>query len=207
MKIEASTPASEEEAEGIPEGSEAKLLESPATLVKLELPVKLLRRDESVQISQCEQDTDDRIIQRSISLPEPGRSGPWTSPWGSSWGPWVADYPLDPLGLESAGVAGIHDQFGLEQPPGFHSQDGEPLTLSLGSTMHAAGQCLPCAWFWKPGSCQNAEKCSYCHLCPEGELKARKKNKVAMMRLGIVTPKAKHERDANGNVLRLSPLL
>merc|ERR1712039_588455 len=37
------------------------------------------------------------------------------------------------------------------------------------------GECKPCAWFWKPKSCVNGDKCVHCHLCPAGELKARKK--------------------------------
>lgn len=62
---------------------------------------------------------------------------------------------------------------------------------SIGSAAHGSGECTPCAWFWKPDSCLNAQDCRYCHLCPDGELKKRKKQKVAKMRLGLVTPKAK----------------
>lgn len=62
---------------------------------------------------------------------------------------------------------------------------------SVGSAAHGTGECTPCAWFWKPDSCLNAKDCRYCHLCPDGELKKRKKQKVAKMRLGLVTPKAK----------------
>lgn len=55
---------------------------------------------------------------------------------------------------------------------------------SMGSMYHASGQCSPCAWFWKAKGCQNARSCQYCHLCPEGELKNRKKAKVAILRAG-----------------------
>jgi len=206
VKIEAAVSASEAETV---EWNEESVAESPAaTPMKLELPVKLLRMDASVQIAQYEQEQYEQdpsefgIPQRSISLPNP-----WTSPladaWESPWGHWLPGYQFDPLGFE----AGVLDELGFEQPPGLAMEGNEPLSLSQGPGMHGHGQCRPCAWFWKPGSCQNADNCSYCHLCPEGELKQRKKNKVAMMRLGIVTPKAKHERDLNGNVLRLSPLL
>jgi hypothetical protein len=65
-----------------------------------------------------------------------------------------------------------------------------PNTPSHGSTLHAMGSCKPCAWFWKPSGCQNGRDCAYCHVCSEGELKARKKSKHAAMRLGLVTPKA-----------------
>lgn len=65
-----------------------------------------------------------------------------------------------------------------------------PNTPSQGSLPHAAGSCKPCAWFWKPSGCRHATNCAYCHVCSEGEIKARKKSKLTAMRLGLVTPKA-----------------
>jgi len=59
---------------------------------------------------------------------------------------------------------------------------------SPGSSTHATGRCQPCAWFHKPKGCLNAVNCSYCHLCPEGELKQRKKAKVVAMRMGALEP-------------------
>eukprot|EP00418_Pyrodinium_bahamense_P068050 CAMPEP_0179078056 /NCGR_PEP_ID=MMETSP0796-20121207/34929_1 /TAXON_ID=73915 /ORGANISM="Pyrodinium bahamense, Strain pbaha01" /LENGTH=373 /DNA_ID=CAMNT_0020775347 /DNA_START=48 /DNA_END=1169 /DNA_ORIENTATION=- len=53
---------------------------------------------------------------------------------------------------------------------------------SLGSAVHGSGECRPCAWFWKPQGCQNGKECRHCHLCPEGEIKARKKEKVESLR-------------------------
>lgn len=58
--------------------------------------------------------------------------------------------------------------------------DGEastPNAPSRGSLLHASGQCKPCAWFWKAQGCKNDQDCQHCHLCPEGELKERKKAK------------------------------
>lgn len=72
-------------------------------------------------------------------------------------------------------------------PPGLTPLPG---TLSRGSAEHASGGCNPCAWVWKAGGCQSGHLCSYCHLCPEGELKSRKKSKLLMLRLGLDTPKA-----------------
>lgn len=60
---------------------------------------------------------------------------------------------------------------------------------SIGSGIHGSGYCRPCAWFWKTDGCMHGASCHFCHLCSEGELKARRKNKVAMMRLGLATPK------------------
>lgn len=75
---------------------------------------------------------------------------------------------------------------------------------SRGSLEHGSGECTPCAWFWKPESCLNGKECHYCHLCPDGELKKRKKQKMAKMRLGLVTPKA---RGPPAHMLSLSSLI
>lgn len=48
---------------------------------------------------------------------------------------------------------------------------------SIGSALHGEGMCMPCAWFWKQQGCANSVNCRYCHLCPQGELKARKQSK------------------------------
>lgn len=60
---------------------------------------------------------------------------------------------------------------GLKPPPGVSNH---------GSVLHAAGQCRPCAWFWKAVGCQRGEQCDHCHLCPSGENKARRKARQAM---------------------------
>lgn len=70
-------------------------------------------------------------------------------------------------------------------PPGLSPPAGSP---SHGSLLHGGGHCRPCAWFWKAGGCLNGEDCAHCHLCPEGEIKARKKAKQNMMQLGLATP-------------------
>lgn len=57
---------------------------------------------------------------------------------------------------------------------------------SVGSAAHETGTCKPCAFLWKdpkqPG-CQNGRQCVFCHLCPPGEVKARKKQKMFMRKL------------------------
>lgn len=72
-----------------------------------------------------------------------------------------------------------------------------PNTPSHGSALHALGTCKPCAWFWKPSGCENGQDCMHCHLCKHEELKARKKSRAAMMRLGLATPKAQSEDTAS----------
>merc|ERR1712232_1126597 len=65
-------------------------------------------------------------------------------------------------------------------------QDTAP--VSNGSVLHGeldeTGQpaCQPCAWFYKESGCLNGRVCRYCHLCPQGELKKRKKQKVELLR-------------------------
>lgn len=55
---------------------------------------------------------------------------------------------------------------------------------SQGSKLHGSGECKPCAWLWKERGCANGKECVYCHLCPAGELKKRKKAKVQAIRAG-----------------------
>ena len=55
-----------------------------------------------------------------------------------------------------------------------------------GSRRHGV-ECDPCAWYWKPQGCMRGSECGYCHLCPEGEVKLRKKAKVAAMK-GVASP-------------------
>lgn len=54
-------------------------------------------------------------------------------------------------------------------------------TTSKGSKTHQNGVCKPCAFFWKDG-CKNGPDCQYCHLCPPGELKRRKKARAMLLR-------------------------
>jgi hypothetical protein len=80
--------------------------------------------------------------------------------------------------------------------------------LSQGSRLHVTGQCRPCAWYYKPQGCKNRQDCSYCHLCPEGELKQRKKEKITAMRMGALTPACSLPLEhGSGRKLKLNPLL
>jgi hypothetical protein len=82
---------------------------------------------------------------------------------------------------------------------------------SRGSEKHGQGKCQPCAWFWKSGGCFNNQDCGYCHLCPEGEIKHRKKSKVSLMRMGALVPAAQAASQgseaAASRVLKISVLL
>jgi len=50
---------------------------------------------------------------------------------------------------------------------------------SVGSASHGIGECKPCAWFWRPQGCSNGSSCRHCHLCGLGEVRQRRKQKLA----------------------------
>jgi hypothetical protein len=66
-------------------------------------------------------------------------------------------------------------------PPAPPSPARQP-QASAGADLHGTGRCRPCGWFWRPQGCVHGAECCHCHMCPEGELKARKKAKLAAVR-------------------------
>eukprot|EP00933_Yihiella_yeosuensis_P045628 TRINITY_DN41023_c0_g1_i1.p1 TRINITY_DN41023_c0_g1~~TRINITY_DN41023_c0_g1_i1.p1 ORF type:complete len:441 (+),score=87.13 TRINITY_DN41023_c0_g1_i1:94-1416(+) len=71
----------------------------------------------------------------------------------------------------------------IEQEVALNDAKSTPgAVASAGSALHGAGNCKPCAWFWKPQGCHNGADCTRCHLCPPGEIKSRKKEKLALLR-------------------------
>merc|ERR1739848_913591 len=55
---------------------------------------------------------------------------------------------------------------------------------SVGSAQHSLGTCKPCAFLWKSDEgCQNGTNCNFCHMCPPGEVKRRKKDKLAVRKM------------------------
>jgi len=67
------------------------------------------------------------------------------------------------------------------QPPA--QQQQHPAVFSQGSVPHSLGQpCKPCGFVHKPEGCSNGANCQYCHLCPPGTIKQRKKVKKVMIR-------------------------
>jgi len=121
----------------------------------------------------------------------------------------------------AAAAAAQHDYYAgdsFDSPPWTQSQPNVPIAPgatavslstelpSKGSNMHGTGKCRPCAWFWKPTKCQSGVECNYCHMCPEGELKNRKKLKVAAMRMGALAP-AKPGNAGAARTLKLTSLV
>jgi hypothetical protein len=48
---------------------------------------------------------------------------------------------------------------------------------------HKNGNCKPCAYFLlKKDGCRWGMECEFCHLCPSGELKKRKKEKAKVLK-------------------------
>jgi len=52
---------------------------------------------------------------------------------------------------------------------------------TIGTDLHFLGQCRPCAWHWKPQGCLSGSECVFCHLCPEGTVKLRRKEHLATL--------------------------
>lgn len=75
---------------------------------------------------------------------------------------------------------------------------------SMGSAVHGSGKCKPCAWFWKQRGCLNGQECGHCHICPDGEIKSRRLEKVAAMRLGALVPA---KGGSTARKLKIAPLL
>jgi hypothetical protein len=103
----------------------------------------------------------------------------------------VTDEEVTPAGASSASSAG---QVPSGQLP------------SVGSALHGSGTCRPCAWFHKPGGCLNAQACAHCHLCPEGELKNRKRVKENAMRVGAIAP-SRSLNTRSPRVVKIAPIL
>jgi len=81
--------------------------------------------------------------------------------------------------------------FLVDAEPNAELINGSASLPSQGSAGHDTGDCRPCAWFWRPGSCRNGKDCRHCHLCPEGETIRRKKLlKVAMKFRGEAAKKS-----------------
>lgn len=56
-------------------------------------------------------------------------------------------------------------------------------SISKGSIFHDLGDCKPCAWFHHREGCHTGVDCDFCHACPSGELRKRKKERVKILKL------------------------
>eukprot|EP00429_Kryptoperidinium_foliaceum_P019932 CAMPEP_0176046616 /NCGR_PEP_ID=MMETSP0120_2-20121206/23148_1 /TAXON_ID=160619 /ORGANISM="Kryptoperidinium foliaceum, Strain CCMP 1326" /LENGTH=197 /DNA_ID=CAMNT_0017380029 /DNA_START=42 /DNA_END=635 /DNA_ORIENTATION=+ len=53
---------------------------------------------------------------------------------------------------------------------------------SIGSALHAVGGCKPCAWNRKAAGCFKGAACEFCHLCDDGAVAKKKRERRARVR-------------------------
>lgn len=84
----------------------------------------------------------------------------------------------DDAGPAAARPTGQPAAAAVAPPPGLGEApplgSGELTLPSVGSQGHALGICKPCAFFFKT-TCESGYDCRFCHLCPPGVKKLRKK--------------------------------
>mmetsp|Transcript_13853 Transcript_13853/g.38416 ORF Transcript_13853/g.38416 Transcript_13853/m.38416 type:complete len:232 (-) Transcript_13853:169-864(-) len=101
--------------------------------------------------------------------------------------------PLSPDTLEesddSAGAeaaSGADDGAGIpvdrEAQNSLAAPEDRAPAWSVGAAGHSNGKCKPCAWFWKDSSCSNGRTCTFCHMCPSTELRARKEARISYLK-------------------------
>lgn len=134
-------------------------------------------------------DSPDKRMDMRLLVPEDDHDGTGSSPVSPSMPPPSESAPTfeDDAAPPAPQMSPSH--FG-RQLLGLALQAPEALSApSEGSKLHGLFDeeglpaCQPCAWFHKkPSGCINGAACKRCHLCPEGEPKLRKKQKVARLR-------------------------
>merc|ERR1712211_96285 len=62
---------------------------------------------------------------------------------------------------------------------------GSPGCPSVGSAGHHLGLCKPCDFMYRT-NCRAGASCKFCHLCPPGEIRNRKKQKKAMKSAAVM---------------------
>jgi len=76
--------------------------------------------------------------------------------------------------------------------------------LSEKAVAHQRGQCRPCAYFfYKEDGCRQAAACKFCHICPHGEIRRRKREKREQRKLHKA--KAVGTMDIGGENMDLLP--
>jgi hypothetical protein len=76
---------------------------------------------------------------------------------------------------------------------GFAMEDGGYSNLlspeMTPENVHGKGNCTPCNYFlYKVDGCRQGDSCTFCHLCPKGEIKKRKKDKLKNLRKAGLIP-------------------
>lgn len=85
---------------------------------------------------------------------------------------------LDSASTNLSSLSSSDEEKDARNPVILNLSDGLGI-MSIGSATHDLGQCTPCAFLWKGDGCTKGQSCGFCHLCPPGEVKRRKKEKLA----------------------------
>lgn len=91
--------------------------------------------------------------------------------------------PMRPPGvlLDTGGNAEPVAGEGLVKPDAPEAElqgEGHPMYK-----LHLTKECTPCNYFYyKADGCRQGVECQFCHLCPKGEIKKRKKERVKMLK-------------------------
>lgn len=101
---------------------------------------------------------------------------------------WGTESTAESTDAASTGSPASGDELWAQAPAS--KCEAPPGLPSAGSVLHGLGECEPCAWFWKPQGCMHGQNCFRCHLCPNGEIKARKAAK-------LVSRRTQFRRDGN----------
>jgi len=179
-------------------------LRSPAGLapsMKMSLEAVDEIGDMAIVQDPCEQQqADTRVAQKSPALGSGLLAAPAPAPLGLFGAPYSAASPSTPMTPATAdcGAAPMPPQpvaratvsscapvaaaAAKARQQGVVPLEERRPEMSLGSDIHGTGECRPCAWFWRPQGCANGYECRHCHLCPVGEVKARRKTKIASLR-------------------------
>mmetsp|Transcript_66990 Transcript_66990/g.125157 ORF Transcript_66990/g.125157 Transcript_66990/m.125157 type:complete len:281 (+) Transcript_66990:88-930(+) len=73
-------------------------------------------------------------------------------------------------------IVDVNDEDDEDQLEEQVQNEASQMTLYEKAMAHEHGECRPCAFFlYKEDGCRWGDSCSFCHLCPKGEIKARRK--------------------------------
>jgi hypothetical protein len=88
---------------------------------------------------------------------------------------------LDEISCETSDQ---HNSISTDDESDAHSNEEamQRASFSSGAAGHFAGTCKPCAWNWKDAGCSKGAGCDFCHLCDEGAVKKRRRQKLARLR-------------------------
>eukprot|EP00440_Ansanella_granifera_P016724 gb/GFBE01018169.1/.p1 GENE.gb/GFBE01018169.1/~~gb/GFBE01018169.1/.p1 ORF type:complete len:186 (+),score=32.45 gb/GFBE01018169.1/:1-558(+) len=98
-----------------------------------------------------------------------------STPRGASW----SYCPGEALQLAAGGLRNLRLE---EVLPPAALPEGPPECPSLGSAGHHLGLCKPCDFMYR-SNCRSGYSCNFCHLCPPGETRRRKKQKQVATRI------------------------